>query len=217
MKTTPHSPPYSHLPLIPRLRAKISEAACASRASHGGSLGAGLTAWGKEEERSAGGGGESRLEEGAGAGGDTCALPAAAPPPPQSLASRGQETLETEQPLPPLRPPFFPRACHTLLLFFQHLSVEHCRESVRGADSPSRGRAVTPSAGAAGRGWGGGRRWRRWEANPNLSSLRSRWLLFTHIIIPTTTTTPISTTEEPEPTAGLGEAAAAAVGASTCP
>lgn len=77
---------------------------------------------------------------------------AAAPP---SLASRGQETLETEQPLPPLRPPFFPRACHTLLLFFQHLSVEHCRESVRGADSPSRGRAVTPSAGAAGRGWGG--------------------------------------------------------------
>lgn len=39
------------------------------------------------------------------------------PPPPlaaQSLASWGQETLESELPLQPLRPPVILRVCHTL-------------------------------------------------------------------------------------------------------
>lgn len=63
--------------------------------------------------------------------------------PPQSLASQGQETFETELPLPPPCPPIIQHVCHTLLPFL-HLSAEHFRDSVRGAISPSRGKAVTP-------------------------------------------------------------------------
>lgn len=78
----------------------------------------------------------------------------------------------------------------------------------------------TATVSPPGAGWGGpGRRWRRRETNPSLSSLPSRGLLCTPITpITTTTTTTSSTTEELEPAGAPGEAAAAAAaGASTCP
>ena len=167
--------------------------------------------------RASGGGGESSREEGAGAGGDTCALPAAAAaaaaaavlsfPGTGNLRDRAATAASASR-LP------VPRACHTL-----RPSSGISRRSAAG----TRPRAVVSRSGGGGgrcdlppqerRGGAGGpgRRWRRREANPNLSCLPCRWLRCTPIIIPTTTTT-----EEPELAAGPREAAAAA-GASTCP
>ncbi|XP_062957794.1 leucine-rich repeat and calponin homology domain-containing protein 1 isoform X2 [Cynocephalus volans] len=121
----------------------------------GSRLGAGLTAWGKEEERTGCGGGESRREEGAGAGGDTCALP-----------PRRRRRRRRSPQLPGDRKPSRP-SCHGALPVRPHSARLRTPSSSLSSllrwgtagtqpELPSSplGKAVTPPRRSGGAGWG---------------------------------------------------------------